>query len=337
MNRFLANAALCLAISNGGAPAQQPDKWRDSSSHTTSFVTVASHVQLEILNWGGPGSGRSIVLLAGFGHTAHVFDTLAPKLSSTHRVYGITRRGFGMSSAPESGYTIQRLTDDLLAVLDELKLDLPVLVGHSISGQEMSLIAAQHPKRIGGLVFLDAADNDLPGRLKDPTLNKLLQLFPEPKPKPEDLRSFRDFLAWRKRQFGVTPPESELRNCYRMNPDGSVGNWRGADGVWEALTASARKPDYISIAVPALALFAAQRSARDVPPWLETKDAVRLAALEKAYEFSIEQRTAARRAFLEGASNRRVVELMGADHYMFLSNEADVVREVLHFVSTLPN
>jgi len=28
---------------------------------------------------------------------------------------------------------------------------------------------------------------------------------------------------------------------------------------------------------------------------------------------------------------------MGADHYMFLSNEADVVREVLHFVSTLPN
>ena len=335
MNRFFAVAAiLSFAISNVCASSQQPDTWRDSSSHTTSFVTVEPGVQLEVLDWGGPG--RSIVLLAGFGHTAHVFDTIAPKLSRTHHVYCITRRGFGVSSIPESGYTSQRLADDLLAVLDAIKIEFPVLVGHSIAGQEMSFLAAQHPKRLGGLVYLDGADHDLPGRLRDSTLHDLMQTFPVPKPTPADLRSFRALLAWQKRLFAVTPPESELRNCYRTNPDGSVGKWRGADGVWEAMTESARRPDYPSILVPALALFAAQRSARDVPPWLETKDEVRLAALDKAYGYAVEQRASAQRAFLAGATNRRVVEVTGADHYIFLSNETDVVREVLRFISTLP-
>jgi len=43
-------------------------------------------------------------------------------------VYGISRRGYGASSSPESGYTADRLGDDVLAVIDALKLNRPVLV-----------------------------------------------------------------------------------------------------------------------------------------------------------------------------------------------------------------
>lgn len=82
---------------------QSPQRWSDPSPHRVQFVTVERDVRLEVLDWGG--SGRPVVLLAGLGHTAHVFDDFAPKLTKASHVYGITRRGYGNSSHPESGYS----------------------------------------------------------------------------------------------------------------------------------------------------------------------------------------------------------------------------------------
>ena len=128
---------------------------RDSSSHTVQFITVDTNVKLEVLDWGG--SGRPLIFLAGLGNTAHVFDTFAPKFTSKFHVYGITRRGFGESSVPDSGYSSDRLGDDVLAVMDELKINRPVLVGHSIAGEELSSVGSRHPEKVAGLVYLDAA------------------------------------------------------------------------------------------------------------------------------------------------------------------------------------
>jgi non-heme chloroperoxidase len=77
--------------------------WLDPSPHRTRFIPVETKVKLEVLDWGG--AGRSIVLLAGLGNTAHVFDDFAPKLTAAYHVYGITRRGFGVSSSPAFGYS----------------------------------------------------------------------------------------------------------------------------------------------------------------------------------------------------------------------------------------
>ena len=74
---------------------QQPASWRDPSPHTVRFVTVEENVRLEVLDW--CGSGRPVILLAGGGNTAHVYDDFAPKLTADFHVYGITRRGFGAS------------------------------------------------------------------------------------------------------------------------------------------------------------------------------------------------------------------------------------------------
>jgi non-heme chloroperoxidase len=49
------------------------------------------------------------------------------------------------------------LGDDVLAVLDVLRLSSPVLVGSSLGGIELSSIASRFPHRVGGLVYLDAA------------------------------------------------------------------------------------------------------------------------------------------------------------------------------------
>jgi pimeloyl-ACP methyl ester carboxylesterase len=118
------------------------------------LVTVDKDIRLEVLDWGG--SGRPVVLLAGLGNAAHIFDKLAPKFTANHHVYGITRRGFGVSSAPATGYSADRLGDDVLSVLDSLKLDRPILARHSIAGEELSSVASRHPERVAGLIYLDA-------------------------------------------------------------------------------------------------------------------------------------------------------------------------------------
>src|SRR5438094_9313450 len=109
--------------------SQQSASWRDPSSHTVQFVSVDKNVRLEVLDWGG--SGGPVVLLAGGGNTAHVFDDFAPKLTARNHVYGITRRGFGRSGFSETSTPSERLRDDVLAVIAALNLDRPVLVGHS--------------------------------------------------------------------------------------------------------------------------------------------------------------------------------------------------------------
>src|SRR5438045_8807527 len=96
------------------------------------FVNVGDDVQLEILDWGG--TGRPVVLLTGSGHTAHVYDAFAAKLTDCCHVYGITRRGFGASSRPTSGYDDQRLADDVLAAIEAAKIPKPLLIGHSMAG-----------------------------------------------------------------------------------------------------------------------------------------------------------------------------------------------------------
>jgi non-heme chloroperoxidase len=133
---------------------QRAPNWRDTSPHVVSFITADQNVRSEVLDWGGPG--KSIVLLAGLGNTAHVFDDFAPKLAADYHVYGSTRRGFGASSIPTSGYGAERLGDDVIAVLDGLRLAKPVLVGHSIAGEELSSIGSRRPDRVGGLVYLEA-------------------------------------------------------------------------------------------------------------------------------------------------------------------------------------
>ena len=129
--------------------------WHNPSPHSIRFVSVEKDVKLEVLDWGG--NGRPLVLLAGSGNTAHVYDDIAPKLAQNYHVLGITRRGFGASSSPVSGYTADRLGDDVVSVLDALKMIHPVLVGHSIAGEELSSVGTRYPARIAGLVYLEAA------------------------------------------------------------------------------------------------------------------------------------------------------------------------------------
>jgi pimeloyl-ACP methyl ester carboxylesterase len=189
-------AALLIAVvSCVPSPRAQDAQGSDRSPHSQQFITVAPDVRLEVLDWGG--SGRPLVFLSGIGDTAHVFDAFAVPFATRFRVIGITRRGFGASSRPSKGYTVPRLAQDIDAVLDALHLDRPILIGHSIAGEELSYIGAREPSRVGGLVYLDAAyDHTRPGALVK------LAVPPNLQPGPADKRSREAYQAFWQRTRG---------------------------------------------------------------------------------------------------------------------------------------
>ena len=87
---------------------------------------------------------------------AHGFDEFAPQFADQYHVIGVTRRGYGASSQPATGYDVATRVADVIAVLDTLGLGQVALVGHSIAGDELTGIAAVHSERVSHLIYPDA-------------------------------------------------------------------------------------------------------------------------------------------------------------------------------------
>ena len=308
-------------------------EWRDPSPHTQRFVTVEKGVRLETLDWGG--TGQPVVLLAGLGNTAHVFDQFAPRLTGAYHVYGVTRRGFGESSMPESGYLSDSLADDVLAVLDSLGIQQPVLIGHSIAGQELSSIGTRHPEKVKGLVYLEAGypfafydsgevhvqlslrDTQRKlAKLADPGVAMTIkergdmidELVQTSLPLMErDLRSYRQGLARARDQSAVNPPAE-------------------TDPSRRRVILGAQK--HTDIRVPVLAFFALPQ---ETPPAM-ARDSVSRA---RADSISLAASGPHVTAFERGIPGARVVRVPHANHYVFRSNETEVLREIRAFVAGL--
>ena len=314
--------------------AQQPPAWKDPSPHITHFVTADKNVRLEVLDWGG--SGRPLVLLAGGGNTAHVFDDFAPKLTASFHVYGITRRGFGESGFSREGYGADRLGDDVLAVLDALKLEKPILVGHSLGGEEMSSVATRYPSRVAGLVYLDAGYPYAFDSGKGPTWKefedaiKLMPVAPTPSETSPALASFDALQQASTRALGFTYPEGELRQQYTTTPDGRVGQQRDFPGGAVMLQGMKK---FANIPVPALAIFAIPHAQAK---WMTDNADPKVREAAKALWETLDALTIRQaKAFEDGVPTARVVRIRGADHYVYLSNEADVLHEMKSFFSNL--
>jgi non-heme chloroperoxidase len=332
MKITLAAAAVAAALSIGPARAQ------DTSPHRTRMVTVDGDIRLEVLDWGG--AGRPVVVLAGSGNSAHVFDDFAPKLAGRCcHVYGITRRGYGASSQPASGYDEQRLADDILEVLDALRIDKPVLVGHSMAGGEMTILGAQHSDRLGGLVYLDALFDPGNYPASDPAYMALAKRQPAmrpppPPPTPEESRSFAAYRARQLRVEGFAFPESEYRSVYETNPDGSKGRYKTPRRIFDAIGAGQKARDYSRIRVPVLSFNDTPNTPGDYGTYHPKDDEDRAA---------IDAFRAATLAFLErwktnlrsAVPSARFVDLPGAGHYLFLTRENSVLEETRKFVEAL--
>ncbi|MGZ4873147.1 MAG: alpha/beta fold hydrolase, partial [Candidatus Angelobacter sp.] len=298
-------------------------------------VTVESGVKLEVLDWGG--NGRAVVLLAGY-QTAHEYDDIAPKLTAFCHVYGITRRGFGASSRPDSGYAAQRSAEDVLQVLDALKLDHPVLAGHSFGGEDLLTIGAGHPTLIAGLVFLDSADDPtLPSSaygVAEVDTKRLPASMTTPEPRPNN-SSFQAFRESQLKAHGVMMPEAELRQNHPANPDGGMGEDSTPKWVRDAIFAGIQKPRYSSIRAPVLAILALPLPLDEQLKKYQPRTADERAAMEQKYAVgeAFTKRTV--QDLKAGIPYAQIVTFPGASTYVFLSNENDTVHQMRLFVAGL--
>ena len=340
---------LCGFLAVAAAAPRQQTEWKDPSPHAVKLVTVDTDVQLEVLDWGG--SGRAVLLLAGGGDTAHVFDDLAPTLAARYRVVGITRRGHPGSSAPATGYGVARLAEDVVRVMDAVGLKTAVVVGHSFGGEEMHVLGARYSSRIAGLVYVDAAF-DRGDDADNEAFNAVAKTLPAaPSTKPEDLASFAALRAYLEK-YGGAGPEAHLRARWVANPDGTVSRYVPERAIVQALAKEMRagfKPyNPERIRVPAVAIYALPKSADDLirtgssdrlpfPPLTAKANddpAVR-ERVEKLFLLTRERVRNHEKWFEAFAEGGRVVELSGT-HHLIISNPREILQQIEAFVSSVP-
>jgi 3-oxoadipate enol-lactonase len=96
------------------------------------------------------GEGEVIVLLHGFCGSAEYWEKVIPHLSGSYRVIAPDLRGHGESDAPLGAYTIEGMADDVLSLLDALKLPKVTLLGHSLGGYVTLSFAQRYASRLTG-------------------------------------------------------------------------------------------------------------------------------------------------------------------------------------------
>jgi pimeloyl-ACP methyl ester carboxylesterase len=326
-----ADASTC-PLPVAGKPAFQPTVWRDRTPHEASSISVQDGVQLEVLDFGG--QGPAVLLLPGLGATAHSYDELAPQLARRHRVVALTRRGTGYSSRPDFGFETPRLAADVIEVMNALKLDKVLLVGHSIAGDELTWLGGHHPERFTGLVYLDAA-YDRSGSKRNSRSKDLSRKLPsEPPIPPAAFANYTTMSRLLAERGHLSIPEGEML-AFRQADKPWLGGHPNIDPrAQQAIAAAIQPPDYTSVKVPALALYAIEDPDAPLPPWYDRNDKEVLAALAELTQIKTEAQRKNIEAFRRGMANGEVLELPNAEHYVIQSNPREVLEAIEHFASS---
>ena len=105
----------------------------------------------------GPQDGPPLLLVHGWPQNWWCWNRVAPLLAGEHRCLMPDLRGHGWSSAPANGYEKERLADDLLQLLDALRIESVRYVGHDWGGWAGLLIGMRAPERLTRLSAVSIA------------------------------------------------------------------------------------------------------------------------------------------------------------------------------------
>jgi non-heme chloroperoxidase len=132
---------------------------------------------------------------------------------------------------------------------------------------------------------------------------------------------------------GFLIPEAELRAQRESTPDGGVGKQRDLPGnaLFMPLMMGTKK--YTAIPVPTLVIFANPHSQGI---WVDENTDPSVQTAAKAYSTALEALTEKQEKSVEnGVPTAHVITLPGANHYVFLSNETEVLKDIDAFLASL--
>jgi pimeloyl-ACP methyl ester carboxylesterase len=328
----VANAA---PPSDSSARPAKPPACFDATPHETLMVPVQPRVRLEVLDFGGRGKARTMVLLTGLGDNAHVYDQFAYQFTEFFHVLGVTRRGYLPSSQPlpwpdGSGYSVDRRARDDIAVLDALGIDKAVFVGHSVAGSELSELGLKHPGRTEALVYLDAFD--LARRFVLPDI-------PGPPYTEADASSLSTQIAAQARFEDIIRPVAEICHVVEFDEHGALIGTTTPSGVPGAILAgvqaAANPPvDWSKMAVPRIGLFNQPSVAGRLPyyPYLDPADKALFDARWPAIVDWYNDRLAEFALARPGMPVPVVHRLPDAPHYFYFNRQAFVVLKMREFL-----
>jgi pimeloyl-ACP methyl ester carboxylesterase len=117
------------------------------------FVTLSHgivHVRMS-----GPEQGRPVVLVHGFSVPNYVFDRTSADLAANgFRVIRFDLYGRGWSDRPDVDYDRDLFANQLLELMDTLRVPKADLVGLSMGGAIAGRFAAEHPERVRSLALV---------------------------------------------------------------------------------------------------------------------------------------------------------------------------------------
>lgn len=99
------------------------------------------------------GHGAPVLLVPGLGGVGSYWSPNIPAFSRNHQVIIHDHRGTGQSSRSLIRYSVDQMTNDLLAVMDHLGIEKAHLVGHSTGGAIGQTLAVTHPNRLLSLTI----------------------------------------------------------------------------------------------------------------------------------------------------------------------------------------
>src|SRR5437868_5589969 len=109
------------------------------------------------LNYLERGQGTPVVFSHGFLWSGRMFDAQVAALESRFRCIAYDHRGQGKSEVTGSGYTIDELAEDAVALIEKLGAAPCHFVGLSMGGFIGMRLAARRPELIESLSLLETA------------------------------------------------------------------------------------------------------------------------------------------------------------------------------------
>ena len=129
------------------------------------YVT-ANGVRLSYLDYGE--GDPAVIIVPGITSPAATWDFVAVELAGRRRVVVLDARGRGYSDKPEDGYTLPSYAADVVGLAEELSLEHPVVLGHSMGARIAGALGALHPEFASALIVVDPPLTG-PGREPYPT------------------------------------------------------------------------------------------------------------------------------------------------------------------------
>ena len=167
----------------------------------------------------GKGS-PAIVFVHGWSNNRSVWDEQMDHFSKKYKVIAIDLGGHGQSGDDRNAWTMSSFGEDVIAVINHLKLKKVILVGFSMGGPVVIEAAKKAPEKIAGLVLVD-------------NLHNIEMKYSEEMIKITD-SIFSDLMAYPTNEkliglgFYKNNPEKSFQRAMTMLKDGQRPGWHGS-------------------------------------------------------------------------------------------------------------